>query len=81
MGLRFYGLMLIAAGLIGAAFAWRGGPTISTNFFAIEAGVVLTIGLSLLAAGGLRHGYHLHPIGTPPGDMDLAQATDPNPPK
>ena len=54
---------------------------IGTNAFAIEAGVMLTIGLSLLAAGSRRYGHHLHPIGAPPDNMDLAQAADPRSPK
>lgn len=81
MGLRFFGVALIVVGLAGTAVAWRGGPTISTSFFLIEAGVILAIGLALLAAGGLRHGYHFRPVGAPPGDMDPSKATDPNPPK
>lgn len=35
--------------------------------------------MTSLAIGGLRHGYHRRPLGAPPGDMDLAQAIDPEP--
>jgi hypothetical protein len=80
MGLRASGVLLIVAGLVGAILTWRGGPNASPVFFAIESGIALAVGMGLLAAGGLRHGYHTAPLGAPPGDMDLSQAVDPNPP-
>lgn len=80
MGLRASGIVLIVVGLIGAILTWRGGSDVNPLFFIIESGLALTVGLGLLAAGGLRHGYHPHRHGAPPGDTDMAQAVDPNPP-
>jgi hypothetical protein len=79
MGLRSLGLVLIAVGVAGLAVAVIAGVDGAPLFFRIESGIAVVAGMTSLAIGGLRHGYHSRPLGAPPGDMDMAQAIDPEP--
>lgn len=79
MGLRSLGLVLIVVGVAGLGTAAVAGVDGAPLFFTIESSIALIAGMTCLAIGGLRHGYHSRPLGAPPGDMDMAQAIDPEP--
>jgi len=77
MGLRLAGSLFLGAGIVGAVMTWRLAPATGWLFFALESGVAIVAGLTMLGMDGLRHGYHKFAPGAPPGDMDPALATDP----
>jgi len=79
MGLRSLGLVLTVVGVAGLAVAMLAGQGSGSLFFIVESGMTLVAGLTCLGIGGLRHGYHVRPLGAPAGDMDMAQAIDPEP--
>ena len=79
MGLRNLGLVLTVVGVVGSVVAAMAGPDSRSLFFTLEAGAAVVAGVACLAIAGLRHGSHAHPLGTPSGDLPMAQAIDAEP--
>jgi hypothetical protein len=79
MGLLSLGLVLTVVGVVGWVVAAMAGPDSASLLFTIESGVAVAAGLTCLGIGGLRHAHHRRLLGAPPGDMDMAQAIDPQP--
>jgi hypothetical protein len=74
------GFVLFVAGLAGAMNACLAGPDDRDITTAAVSGVLFALGLTLLAVGAAKRGYHRRPLGAPPGDMDPDKATLPSPP-
>lgn len=69
------GFVLFVVGLAGAVNACLAGPNDRDTTIAAVSGLLFALGLSLLAFGAARRGYHRRPLGAPPGDMDPGKAT------
>jgi hypothetical protein len=75
------GFILFVVGLAGAVNACLAGPGDRDTATAAVSGLLFALGLSLLAIGAAKRGYHRRPIGAPPGDMDPDKATSTPPPE
>jgi hypothetical protein len=73
------GFVLFVAGLAGAVNACLAGPGDNDTTAAAVSGLLFATGLTMLAAGAAKRGYHRRPAGAPPGDMDPDKASLPSP--
>ena len=73
------GFVLFVAGLAGAVNACLAGPDDRETTQAAISGLLFALGLTLLAVGAAKGGYHRRPLGAPPGDMDPEKAALPTP--
>jgi hypothetical protein len=73
------GFVLFVVGLAGAVNACLAGPDGGDTTTATVSGLLFALGLSMLAVGAAKRGYHRRPLGAPPGDMDPDKATSPTP--
>jgi hypothetical protein len=75
------GFVLFVAGLAGAVNACLAGPGDPETTQAAVSGLLFALGLTMLAVGAARRGYHRRPVGAPPGDMDPDKSSLPPPSK
>ena len=73
------GFVLFVAGLAGAVNACLAGANDRNTNTAALSGLLFALGLTMLAVGAAKRGYHRRPLGAPPGDMDPEKATLPTP--
>ena len=73
------GVVLFVVGLAGAVNACLAGPDDRETTQAAVSGLLFAIGLTLVAVGAARRGYHRRPLGAPPGDMDPDKSALPPP--
>jgi hypothetical protein len=74
------GFVLFVVGLGGAINACLAGPNDRDTTMAAVSGLMFALGLTLLAVGAGKRGYHRRPVGAPPGDMDPDKVTSEPPP-
>ena len=64
------GVVLFVVGLAGAVNSCLAGPDDRETTQAAVSGLLFALGLTLIAVGAAKRGYHRRPLGAPPGDMD-----------